>query len=68
MNTLPSNLVWSIEIAVKKLRPHADFQLEASNFIMWHDTTGSTPPTWEEVMAQCNADQQAAEEWLQNNT
>ena len=67
MNTLPSNLVWSIEIAVKKLRPNADFQLEATNFIMWHDPIGSTPPSWEEVIAQCNADRQAAEEWQKNN-
>jgi hypothetical protein len=68
MNNLPSNLAWSIDIAVKKLRPHAEFQLEASNFISWKDSTGAEPPSWEEVMTQLTADQKAAEEWQKNNT
>jgi hypothetical protein len=67
MNNLPFELFWGVDIAVKKLRPGADFQLEGTNFTIWNDPTGSMPPSWDEVMAQLTADQQAAEEWQQNN-
>jgi hypothetical protein len=68
MNNLPFELFWGVDIAVKKLRPGADFQLEGTNFTIWNDPSGSNPPSWEEVMAQITADQQAAEEWQKNNT
>jgi len=68
MNNLQFELFWGVDIAVKKLRPGADFQLEGTNFTIWNDPSGSTPPSWEEVITQLTADQQAAEEWQKNNT
>jgi hypothetical protein len=49
---LPHELLWGVDVALKKLRPHADFQLEGTRFTAWNDPTGSEPPTWEEVMDQ----------------
>ena len=67
MQQLPQELHWGLDIAIKKLRPAASFQLESVNFTVWNDPTGVEPPAWEEVMAQLTADQQAAEEWQKNN-
>jgi hypothetical protein len=66
--TLPFELLWGVDVAVKKLRPNAHFQLEGTSFTVWEDANGEEPPAWEEVMAQIAADQKAAEEWQQNNT
>ena len=65
---LPFELSWGVDVAIKKLRPNANFQLEGTNFTIWDDPSGSVAPTWEEVMTQLQADQQAAEEWQKNNT
>jgi hypothetical protein len=66
--TTPFELLWGVDVAVKKLRPNAHFQLEGTRFTVWQDENGAEPPAWEEVMAQLAADQKAAEEWQQNNT
>lgn len=63
----PLELIWGVDVAIKKLRPTANFQLEGTNFTIWNDPAGSTPPTWEEVMAQLAEDQKLAEEWQKNN-
>ena len=61
---LPFELLYGVDVAVKKLRPGANFQLEGTSFTQWTCPNGSEAPTWEEVMAQLLADQKAAEEWL----
>ena len=60
---IPTEFLYGVDIAVKKLRPGAKFQLSGNSFTEWDDPTGDSPPTWEEVMAQVQLDQQAYEEW-----
>ena len=64
---IPYELLFGVDVAVKRLRPGANFQLEGTNFTQWTCPNNSQPPTWDEVMAQLQADQQAAEEWQKNN-
>ena len=62
---LPFELMYGVDVAIKKLRPSARFELSGINFTKWDDPIcNSHPPLWEEVMAQLEADQKAAEEWL----
>ena len=49
------------------LRPHANFQLEGTQFTQWSCPNNSQPPEWSEVMAQLELDKRAYEEWQQNN-
>ena len=65
---LPFELFWGVDVAIKKLRPGAGFQLEGTNFTQWTCPNNTNPPSWDEVMAQLQADQQAAEEWQKANT
>ena len=53
--------LFGVDIAVKKLRPEAEFALYNTTFTHWKCPNGSEPPTWEEVMAQMKADQAEAE-------
>jgi len=64
---VPFELLFGVDVAVKKLRPGANFQLEGTHFTQWSCPNNSQPPTWEEVMAQVESDRQAYEEWQQNN-
>ena len=63
MQEIPYELLFGVDVAVKKLRPGANFQLEGTRFTQWSCPNNTQPPTWEEVMAQLHADQQAYEEW-----
>ena len=65
---LPFELLWGVDVAIKKLRPNAQFQLEGTRFTIWNDPTGTEPPTWNEVMAQLKADEEAANKWLAENS
>jgi hypothetical protein len=65
---LPYELLWGVDVAVKKLRPGANFQLEGTRFTQWHCPNNSEPPAWDEVMAQLTADELAANKWLAENT
>jgi hypothetical protein len=65
---LPYELLWGVDVAIKKLRPNANFQLEGTRFTQWTCSDGSQAPTWEEVMAQLRADEEAANKWLAENT
>jgi hypothetical protein len=67
MNNLPFELLWGVDVAIKKLRPGANFQLEGTRFTIWNDPLGTQPPSWDEVIAQMTQDQQTAEEWQKNN-
>jgi hypothetical protein len=64
---IPFELLWGVDVAIKKLRPGANFQLEGTNFTQWTCPNNTEPPTWDQVMAQLAADQKAAEDWQQNN-
>ena len=65
---LPYELLWGVDVAIKKLRPNANFQLEGTRFTQWTCPDGSQAPTWEEVMTQLRADETAANKWLAENT
>lgn len=60
---LPLDLIWGVDVAIKKLRPQANFQLEGTTFSIWNDPSGLPAPTWDEVTAQIEKDRLAAEEW-----
>jgi hypothetical protein len=64
---LPYELLWGVDIAIKKLRPNAEFGLNNMTFTEWHDPTGLEPPSWGEIHAQIEKDQLAAEKWLEEN-
>ena len=64
---LPFELNYGVDVAVKKLRPGAGFQLEGTNFTWWNDPNGLEPPAWTEVMEQLEKDRKAAEKWLEEN-
>jgi hypothetical protein len=64
---VPYELLFGVDVAVKKLRPGANFQLEGTRFTQWSCPNNTEPPTWDQVMAQLAADQQAYELWQQNN-
>ena len=64
---LPFELLWGVDVAIKKLRPNANFQLEGTRFTIWEDPNGTEPPTWDEVMEQIQQDQKQAEDWLSKN-
>ena len=64
---VPLELLFGVDVAVKKLRPGANFQLEGTNFTSWSCPNNSQPPSWAEVMAQLESDRQAYELWQQNN-
>ena len=61
---LPFELLWGVDVAVKKLRPGANFQLEGTRFTQWRCPNGTEPPTWDEVMQQLKDDEAAANAWL----
>jgi len=67
MTQVPFELLFGVDIAIKKLRPGANFQLEGTNVTQWSCPNNSQPPSWEEVMAQIESDRKAYEEWQQNN-
>lgn len=46
------NLPYEQEFALRQLRPHANYRLENDVFTYWEDPTGSTAPTWQEVLDQ----------------
>jgi len=67
MMQVPYELMFGVDVAVKRLRPGANFQLEGTNFTQWTCPNNTEPPVWSEVMAQLQADQTALEEWQKNN-
>ena len=67
MVQLPFEMLWGVDVAIKKLRPGANFQLEGTRFTQWSCPNNSQPPSWDEVMAQLTADEEAANRWLTEN-
>jgi len=64
---IPYELWFGVDVAVKKLRPDANFQLEGTRFTRWSCPNNTEPPEWSEVIAQLELDKQAYELWQQNN-
>ena len=52
--------LFGVDIAVKKLRPGAEFAIYNTEIIHWECPNNSEPPTWEEINKQIKADQAAA--------
>ena len=50
--------LWGVDVAIKKLRPHAQFELYNTTFTKWVDPTGTQPPTWEEINQQIQIDKE----------
>ena len=67
MKEIPFDMIWGIDVAIKKLRPNAKFQLEGTNFTLWECSDNSNPPNWNEVMGQLMQDQEAGRKWLEKN-
>jgi hypothetical protein len=67
MINIPFESLWGVDIAIKKLRPGAHFQLNNRTFEMWYDPEGRHPPSWEEVLFQLNHDYAQAESWATKN-
>jgi hypothetical protein len=61
--TVPIELLYGIDVAIKKLRPYAKFEIYNTTITKWEDPTGSEPPTWEEISAKINEDEHAFQEW-----
>lgn len=53
--------LFGVDVAIKKLRPGAEFALYNTTFTMWDCPNGTSPPTWEEVIEQMEADRAEAE-------
>jgi NADPH-dependent glutamate synthase beta subunit-like oxidoreductase len=64
---VPLELLFGVDVAIKKLRPGANFQLEGTRFTNWSCPNNTEPPEWSEVIAQLEMDQQAYELWQKNN-
>jgi len=52
--------LFGVDIAIKKLRPGAEFALYNRYITHWECPNNSEPPTWEEIDAQIKADQAAS--------
>ena len=65
---LPYELLFGVDVAIKNLRPGANFQLEGTRFTQWNCPNGSSAPSWDEVMQQLKEDEAAANDWIAANT
>lgn len=53
--------LFGVDVAIKKLRPGAEFALYNTTFTMWNCPSGFAPPSWEEIAEQIDADRAEAE-------
>lgn len=51
--------LFGVDVAIKKLRPDAEFALYNTTFTMWDCPNGSEPPTWDEINEQIQKDIEA---------
>ena len=51
--------LFGVDIAIKKLRPGAEFALYNTIFTMWECPNGSEPPSWDEINEQIQKDMEA---------
>lgn len=64
MENLPFELLFGVDIAIKKLRPGAHFGLDGNQITEWNDPLDRTPPTWQEIQDQIIKDKKAADDWM----
>ena len=50
--------MFGIDVAIKKLRPNAEFEITNSFITYWNDPDGLPQPTWEEVLEQLKKDKE----------
>ena len=48
--------LFGVDIAIKKLRPGAEFALVGTTFSEWNCPNSTEPPNWTEVMEQVEKD------------
>ena len=48
--------LFGVDVAIKKLRPGAEFALMDTTFIQWDCPNNSQPPTWDEIKEQIEKD------------
>ena len=48
--------LFGVDIAIKKLRPDAEFALRNTSIIEWNCPHNSEPPTWQEIKEQIESD------------
>ena len=48
--------LFGVDVAIKKLRPGAEFALMDTTFIQWDCPNNSKPPTWDEIKEQIEKD------------
>lgn len=63
---LPLELMFGIDVAIKKLRPNAELVIEGTNIRDYFDPTGLPEITWQDIMDQIMKDKAAADAWLAN--
>ena len=51
--------LFGVDVAIKKLRPGAEFALYNTTFMMWECPNGSEPPSWDEINEQIQKDMEA---------
>jgi hypothetical protein len=51
--------LFGVDVAIKKLRPDAEFALYNTTFTMWDCPNESEPPTWDEINEQIQTDIEA---------
>lgn len=56
------NYRYGIDVAIKKLRPNARFQIKNQNITQWEDHTGAEPPSWDDIYHQLERDRKAHDE------
>ena len=64
---LPFNLLWGVDVAIKKLRPGASFGLSNNTVSEWNDPENREPPSWDEIAEQMEKDKSSADDWLKTN-
>jgi len=48
--------LFGVDIAIKKLRPDAEFVIRNTSIIEWNCPYNSNPPTWIEIKEQIESD------------
>ena len=51
--------LFGVDVAIKKLRPDAEFALMNTTIIEWNCPNNSEPPTWDEINEQIEKDKSA---------
>lgn len=67
MINLPYELLWGVDVAIKKLRPNARFEIQGSIITKYESDDGLPQPEWHEIHDLMEEDRKAAEAWLASN-